>query len=184
MLSRLSNMNSRLLSNKAMNAFFGLGSSRTAFQRFVSHHHRNPMSPNHALQRTAPCVTAPASTAAFPPTMQVPRRAPLSLSLGSLGVISHIRVKWTLIIANLVAAVALLLLGSMAVSAHRTHAFSVYRELQLQHVLAERPDYDVQQRLRTIAAGGSYSLWLAYIGATACLANALIFGVCLKNSKP
>ena len=42
--------------------------------------------PNHALQRTAPCVTAPASAAAFPPTMQVPRRTPLSLSLGSLGV--------------------------------------------------------------------------------------------------
>ena len=42
--------------------------------------------PNHALQRTAPCVTAPASAAAFPPAMQVPRRTPLSLSLGSLGV--------------------------------------------------------------------------------------------------
>jgi hypothetical protein len=34
---------------------------------------------------TAPCVTAPASAATFPPTMQVPRRTPLSLSLGSLG---------------------------------------------------------------------------------------------------
>ncbi len=44
-----------------------------------------PATPNHALQRTAPYVTAPASTAAFPPTMQVPRRTPRSLSLGSLG---------------------------------------------------------------------------------------------------
>ena len=44
------------------------------------------VTPNHALQRTAPCVTAPASAAAFPPTTQVPRRTPLSLSLGSLGV--------------------------------------------------------------------------------------------------
>ena len=43
-------------------------------------------SANHALQRTAPCVTAPASAAAFPPTVQVPRRTPLSLSLRSLGV--------------------------------------------------------------------------------------------------
>jgi hypothetical protein len=42
----------------------------------------NARRPNHALQRTAPHVTAPASTAAFPPTMQVPRRAPRSLSLG------------------------------------------------------------------------------------------------------
>ena len=48
-----------------------------------------PETPNHALQRTAPCVTAPASTAAFPPTMQVPRRTPRSLSLGSLGGIAH-----------------------------------------------------------------------------------------------
>jgi len=40
--------------------------------------------PNHALQRTAPCVTAPASAAAFPPTVQVPRRTPLSLSLRSV----------------------------------------------------------------------------------------------------
>jgi len=44
-----------------------------------------PKSPNHALQRTAPCVTAPASAAAFPPTVQVPRRTPPSLSLRSLG---------------------------------------------------------------------------------------------------
>ncbi len=46
--------------------------------------------PNHALQRTAPCVTAPASAAAFPPTMQVPRRPPRSLSLGSLGDFAHL----------------------------------------------------------------------------------------------
>ena len=50
-------------------------------------HNAIPTSPNHALQRTAPCVTTPASTATFPPAMQVPRRTPRSLSLGSLGVI-------------------------------------------------------------------------------------------------
>ena len=49
--------------------------------------------PNHALQRTAPCVTAPASAAAFPPTMQVPRRTPQSLSLGSLGVTPRLVLK-------------------------------------------------------------------------------------------
>ena len=47
---------------------------------------KSERTPNHALQRTATHVTAPASAAAFPPTMQVPRRAPRSLSLGSLGV--------------------------------------------------------------------------------------------------
>lgn len=40
--------------------------------------------PDHALQRTAPHVTAPASTAAFPLTMEVPRRGPPSPRLGSL----------------------------------------------------------------------------------------------------
>ena len=45
--------------------------------------------PNHALQRTAPCVTVAASTTAFPPTTQLPRRTPLSLSLRSLGVSTH-----------------------------------------------------------------------------------------------
>jgi len=44
---------------------------------------------NPALQRTAPRVTVAASAAAFPPTMQVPRRTPLSLSLGSLGDARH-----------------------------------------------------------------------------------------------
>ena len=53
--------------------------------------------PNHALQRTAPCVTAPASTAAFPPSAQVPRRTPLSLSLGSLGVATRSSMKKSLI---------------------------------------------------------------------------------------
>ena len=51
---------------------------------------RSVTSPNHALQRTAPCVTAPASAATFPPTMQVPRRTPRSLSLRSLGDFAHV----------------------------------------------------------------------------------------------
>ncbi len=45
----------------------------------------SPRQNEHALQRTAPCVTAPASAAAFPPAVQVPRRTLRSLSLGSLG---------------------------------------------------------------------------------------------------
>ena len=42
------------------------------------------MSPNHALQRTAPLVTVAASCPPRPAAQQ-PRRPPLSLSLGSLG---------------------------------------------------------------------------------------------------
>ena len=48
-------------------------------------HFQGAEAPNHALQRTAPGVTVAASTAAFPPAMQLPRRPPQSLSLGSLG---------------------------------------------------------------------------------------------------
>ncbi len=50
---------------------------------------KSERTPNHALQRTAPHVTAPASTTTLPPTAQVPRRAPRSLSLGSFGVSSR-----------------------------------------------------------------------------------------------
>jgi hypothetical protein len=42
-------------------------------------------SPNQALQRTRLRVTSPASAATFPPTVQVPRRSGVSLSLGSFG---------------------------------------------------------------------------------------------------
>ena len=42
-------------------------------------------SPNHALQRTAPGVTPPASAAALPPAAQASRPSRPSLSLGSLG---------------------------------------------------------------------------------------------------
>ena len=92
--------------------------------------------------------------------------------------------KWTLIIANVLAAVIFVILGSMAVAAHRAHAHSVYRELQEQRVLAERPDYDVERRLRTVAAGGSYSSSLAYLGAGACLANAIAIGFWFRRPQP
>ncbi|MEA3188676.1 MAG: hypothetical protein QOD99_2506 [Chthoniobacter sp.] len=51
--------------------------------------------PDHEMQRTAPCVTAAASTAAFPPAMQVLRPLRLSLSLGSLGLLRAHRMKAT-----------------------------------------------------------------------------------------
>jgi hypothetical protein len=89
--------------------------------------------------------------------------------------------KWSLIIANLAAAVALYFLGDVAVAAHRTHAYSVYHELQTQHVLNERPDYDVEKRLRTIADGGLYSLWIAEIGSGICVANAVAIWILLRK---
>ena len=91
--------------------------------------------------------------------------------------------KITLIIANVMAAVAMYVLGCMAVAAHRTHAFSTYRELQIQHVLVERPDYDVEKRLVTIADGGRYYLFLSRLGITVCLANAVAIGFVGRRPK-
>jgi hypothetical protein len=91
--------------------------------------------------------------------------------------------RWLLIIANFAAATTLYFLGNVAVAAHRTHAYSVYQELKIQHVLAERPDYDVEKRLRTIADGGMYSLWIAEIGSGICLANAFAIGIWFKKRK-
>ena len=64
---------------------FGLSGRLRSLHLFFAMYSNPTATPNHALQRTAPCVTAPASAAALPPTMQVPRRTPLSLSLRSLG---------------------------------------------------------------------------------------------------
>lgn len=89
--------------------------------------------------------------------------------------------KLTLVLFNVVAAVALVLPGNFAAAAHRTHAYSVYRELQIQKVLVERPDYEVERRLRTVAAGGTYSSTIGWIGAVICLANAIAIGSSRKS---
>jgi hypothetical protein len=49
-----------------------------------------PETPNQALPRTAPGVTAAASATTLPPTRQMPRRTPRSLRLGSSGVATRI----------------------------------------------------------------------------------------------
>jgi hypothetical protein len=92
--------------------------------------------------------------------------------------------KWALVILNVVGTVALVFLGGLAVAAHRTHAFSVYSELKTQNVLVERPDYDIERRLRTIAGGGTYSSYIANLGAAACLANAVAIGFFWRKPQP
>ena len=85
--------------------------------------------------------------------------------------------KAILLTLNCLSAIVLVLLGALAVAAHRAHSYSVYRELKTQNLLNERPDYDVEERLRTIADGGAYSSWIAWAGAGACLANAVAVGL-------
>ena len=88
--------------------------------------------------------------------------------------------RWTILTLNLLAVVALQFLAAYATAAHRTHAFSVYRELVANHALVEKPTYtsgeplDVERRLRTIGSGGYYSL-LAHIASAACLLTGFVF---------
>jgi hypothetical protein len=89
--------------------------------------------------------------------------------------------RWTMLILNILAAVAFLVLAGFATAAHRTHAYSTYRELEINHALVTKPTYpdgkplDVEARLRGIAAGGGYYSVLAYCGAGACLINGFVF---------
>jgi hypothetical protein len=88
--------------------------------------------------------------------------------------------RWTILILNLFAVVALQFLAAYATTAHRTHAYSVYRELVANHALVEKPTYtngellDVERRLRTIGSGGYYSL-LAHIASVACILTGIVF---------
>jgi len=91
--------------------------------------------------------------------------------------------KWGILALNLLAATCLVFLGAFAVAAHRTHAYSVYVELKQRNVLVERPDYDVERRLRTIADGGAYSSTIANVGAVICLANAAAIGFFWPRQK-
>jgi hypothetical protein len=92
-------------------------------------------------------------------------------------------VKWVLVIANLVAAIGFIFVAGIAVASHRAHAYSTYRELVHEDVLRERPDYDVAQRLESIAAGGSYSQWLGWLAAGTCVINAVIISRCSRNAE-
>ena len=89
--------------------------------------------------------------------------------------------RWTMLILNILAAVVFIILAGFATAAHRTHTYSTYRELELNHALVEKPTYtdgkpmDVEARLRGIAAGGGYYSFLGYCGAGACLLNGFVF---------
>jgi hypothetical protein len=89
--------------------------------------------------------------------------------------------RWTMLILNVLAAVAFVFLAAAATHAHRTHAYSMYREFEINHALVENPTYtngqplDVEARMRSIAAGGGYYSFLGYLAAGACLLNGLVF---------
>jgi ABC-type transport system involved in cytochrome bd biosynthesis fused ATPase/permease subunit len=68
--------------------------------------------------------------------------------------------KWFVLILNLVAAAFFVFLAGTASNAHAAHAYSTYRGLVLNHVIAEHPTdtngqpVDVEVQLRRIGATG------------------------------
>ncbi|MBL9130111.1 MAG: hypothetical protein JNG86_02865 [Verrucomicrobiaceae bacterium] len=88
--------------------------------------------------------------------------------------------RWTILLLNLLAAAGLQFLAALALSAHRTHVYSTYRELAINRVLVESPAYnngeplDVEARLQSIGSGGYYQM-LANVGSAACLLTGLTF---------
>lgn len=92
---------------------------------------------------------------------------------------SHV-VRWTMLILNLLAAVAFVLVTSMLTAAHRTHASSIYRELVGNRALVDKPTYangeplDVEARIRGVGPARSLS-FLGYLGAFACVLNGFVF---------
>jgi hypothetical protein len=89
--------------------------------------------------------------------------------------------KWVLVLVNVAAAIGLIILAQVAVAAHQAHAYSTYHELQVQGVLREREGDDIAVKLQQIAAGGSYSTWIAFAGAGACLINAAAIAALVRK---
>src|SRR4029434_4059260 len=48
---------------------------------------------------------------------------------------------WTVLITNVLAAVGFVILAAFLHGAHRTHAYSTYRELEIHHAIVEKPSY-------------------------------------------
>lgn len=92
----------------------------------------------------------------------------------------NISMRWAMLVLNLLAAVAFVFAASMLAAAHRTHAYSTYRELVLNKALVERPTYtsgeplDVEARIRGVGPADSLS-FLGYLGAGSCVLNGFVF---------
>lgn len=89
--------------------------------------------------------------------------------------------RWTLLILNLLAAVSFVFLSSLAIGAHRTGAFSMYRQLVRNYALVERPTFtdgnpmDVERYIGFIGSDGDYYRVLGYCAAGVCVLNGLLF---------
>ena len=108
--------------------------------------------------------------------------------------------KWAFLILNGLAAIALIFLGAVAVSVHRVHSYSVYREFVSVGAVDEEKlrtlpalpgtstnsPYDMEKRIEQV---GNTEFWfrtISEITACACLANGVIpfFSLPKRIAKP
>jgi hypothetical protein len=96
--------------------------------------------------------------------------------------------KWTIIILNLLAAVFFFLLGSLAISIHHAHSYSMYQEFisvgavdeqklaTIPRLPSQPPGahYDLLARLRQIGDAESWLNNISVLAAAACVANAVL----------
>src|SRR5260221_8599510 len=89
--------------------------------------------------------------------------------------------KWTIIILNLLAAINFIALGSIAISIHRVHGYSMYHEFVVKGVIDDQKiktlsqsdeHCDVVKRMQAIGNAESWFSTISNFAAVACLLNA------------
>jgi hypothetical protein len=95
---------------------------------------------------------------------------------------------------NLLAAITFIFLGSIAISIHRVHSYSMYREFVVRGVIDDQKiktlaqsdeHYDVVKRMQAIGNAESWFSEISNFAALACLLNATaIYFLTRKATKP
>jgi hypothetical protein len=95
--------------------------------------------------------------------------------------------KWTAIVLNVLAAIGFFVLGSVAISIHRVHSYSTYREfvsvgavdeqklatIQQPANLPRSEHYDMPARMRQTGNAEFWFTCIANLAALACVINAI-----------
>ncbi len=90
-------------------------------------------------------------------------------------------VRWTLLILNVLAAMAFLGLAVLFTSVHRAHAYSTYRYFVINHAVVESQKSSdgkpgkIEPRMEAIGNVDLYYTIFGVAAAVACLANGFVF---------
>jgi hypothetical protein len=98
-------------------------------------------------------------------------------------------VRWTVLILNLVAAVAFPCLALFFAAAHRAHAYSTYRYFVINDAVVEGRNssdgkpVDIQRGMERIGAVDIYYTFLGVSAAIGCVANGFMFFRCARRGN-